>query len=62
MFDGLQEMNDKALQNLFNNFVNRIDIDNKKVVLTLRVSPFAPFVDKPAIGQPHVILSTNYLR
>ena len=62
MFDGLQEMNDKALQNLFNNFVNRIDIDNEKVVLTLRVSPFAPFVDKSASGQPHVILSTNYLR
>ena len=62
MFDGLQEMNDKALQNLFNNFVNRIDIDNEKVVLTLRVSPFAPFVDKPASGQPHVILCINYLR
>ena len=55
-------MNDKALQNLFNIFVNRIDIDNEKVALTLRVSPFAPFVDKPASGQPHVILSTNYLR
>lgn len=62
MFDGLQDMSDKALKNLFDNFVYKIEIDNEKVSLTLRVSPFAPFVDNLPSGQPHVTLSTNYLR
>lgn len=58
-FDGLENPDDYAMKNLFDNFVERITIDNGEIALTLRVSPFAPFEDKQASGQPHISLSTK---
>lgn len=54
--DGLIDPNDFALKNLFDNFIERIEIDNGLITLYIRVSPFAPFEDKQTSGQPHVCL------
>lgn len=60
--DNLIEPDDHALKNLFDNFVERIEIDNREILLTLRVSPFAPFEYNAPSGQPHVSLNSRLER
>ena len=52
--------NDKALKHLFDRFVNRIDITDDDVILTLAVCPVSR--DSVPNGQPHFKLSLNEKR
>ena len=53
---------DHVLKNLFDNFVDKIVIDNNTVDVTLVVRPSARIAYKRASGHPHVLLSQNFKR
>lgn len=53
---------DEILKNLYDNFVDKIVIDNERVDVSLIVRPFGRIAYKQTSGQPHVMLSANYKR
>ena len=53
---------DEVLKNLFDNFVDKIVIDNETVDVTLVVRPSARIAYKKSSGHPHVLLSQNLKR
>lgn len=61
-FDNLENPDDYALKNLFDNFVERIDVDNVEILVTLRVSPFTPLEYSDTSGQPRVVLNSSFTR
>lgn len=61
-FANLEKPDDYALKNLFDNFVERIDVDNTETLITLRVSPFTPLEYSDTSGQPRVVLNSSFKR
>lgn len=61
-FDHLEKPDDYALKNLFDNFVERIDVDNAEILVTLRVSPFTPLEYNDTGGHPRVVLNSRLER
>lgn len=47
---------DAVLKNLFDNFVEKITIDNDMIDLVIKVNPLSPIAYKQPTGQPQVIL------
>lgn len=62
MLDHADSTDDEVLKNLFDNFVDRIVIDNETVDVTLIVRPSARIAYSKPSGHPHVTLSQNFKR
>lgn len=62
MLSHAESTDDEILKNLFDNFVEKIVIDNERVDITLIVRPFGRIAYKKTHGQPHVLLYANYKR
>lgn len=62
MLEHAESTDEDVLKNLFDNFVDKIVIDNERVVVTLVVRPFGRIAYKNTSGQPHVLLNANYKR
>lgn len=62
MFEHADSTDDEVLKILFDNFVERIVIDNERVDLFLVVRPFGRVAYKTPTGQPQVTLSANMRR
>lgn len=62
MLQHAESTDDEILKNLFDNFVEKIVIDNERVDVTLIVRPFGRVAYKKTSGHPHVTLSANYKR
>ena len=63
MMDISDTTDDEVLQTIFNNFVEKIVIDNEEIKIHLFVSPFVDqFVYKSSCGQPSVNLYKNIKR
>lgn len=59
MFEHAESTDDEVLKVLFDNFVERIVIDNERVDLFLVVRPFGRVAYKKPTGQPQVTLYSN---
>lgn len=53
---------EQVLKNLFDNFVDKIVINNERVEVSLIVHPLGRFAYKKPSGHPHVSLSQNFKR
>ena len=62
MLDHAESTDDEILKNLYDNFVDKIVIDNERVDVSLIVRPFGRVAYKQSSGQPHVLLHANYKR
>lgn len=62
MLSHADSTDDDVLKNLFDNFVERIVIDNETVDVTLVVRPSARSAYKKPSGHPHVALYQNFKR
>ena len=62
MFDHADSTDDQLLKNLFDNFVDKIIINNERVDVFLIVHPLGRFAYKKTSGHPHVTLSQNFKR
>lgn len=62
MLDHADSTDDEILKNLYDNFVDKIVIDNERVDVSLIVRPFGRVAYKQTSGQPHVLLNANYKR
>ena len=62
MLDHAESTDDEILKNLYDNFVDKIVIDNERVDVSLIVRPFGRVAYKQTSGQPHVLLHANYKR
>lgn len=57
-----ESTDDEILKHLFDNFVDKVVIDNERVDVSLIVRPFGRVAYKKTSGQPHVLLYANYKR
>lgn len=57
-----ESTDDEILKHLFDNFVDRITIDNERVDVALIVRPFGRVAYKKTSGHPHVMLYANFKR
>ena len=62
MLDHADSTDDEVLKNLFDNFVDRIVIDNDTVDVTLVVRPSARIAYKTTSGHPQVTQSAIHKR
>ena len=62
MLNHADSTDDEILKNLFDNFVEKIVIDNERVDVSLIVRPFGRVAYKKTSGHPHVLLNVNYKR
>ena len=62
MLDHAESTDDEILKNLYDNFVDKIVIDNERVDVSIIVRPFGRVAYKRTSGQPHVLLSANFKR
>ena len=62
MLEQAESTDEYILKNIFDNFVERIDIDNERVDVTLIVRPFGRIEHKKTSGHPHITLSSNFER
>lgn len=62
MLNHAESTDDEILKNLYDNFVDKITIDNERVDVSLIVRPFGRVAYKQSSGQPHVLLHANYKR
>lgn len=63
MMDISDTTDDEVLQTIFNNFVEKITIDNETISISLFVSPPTGRIgDKLSLGHPHVTIGTNIKR
>ena len=62
MLQHAESTDDEILKNLYDNFVEKIVIDNERVDVALIVRPFGRVAYKRTSGQPHVLLHANYKR
>lgn len=62
MLSHADSTDDEILKNLFDNFVDRIVIDNERVDVSLIVRPFGRSAYKKPSGHPHVSLRQNFKR
>ena len=62
MLDHAESTDDEVLKHLYDNFVDKIVIDNERVDVSLIVRPLGRVAYKKTSGHPHVLLSANYKR
>ena len=62
MLDHAESTDDEILKNLYDNFVDKIVVDNERVDVSLIVRPFGRVAYKKTSGHPQVTLSANYKR
>lgn len=62
MLEQAESTDDYILKNIFDNFVEKIEIDNERVDVTLIVRPFGRIEHKKTSGHPHVTLCTKIER
>ena len=62
MLDHADSTDEQLLKNLFDNFVDKIIINNERVDVFLIVHPLGRFAYKQPSGHPHVALSQNFKR
>lgn len=62
MLEHAASTDDEILKNLYDNFVDKIVIDNERVDVSLIVRPFGRVAYKRTSGQPHVLLHAKYKR
>lgn len=62
MLSHAESTDEYVLKNLFDNFVDRIVIDNERVDVSLIVRPFGRSAYKKPSGHPHVTLSQKFNR
>lgn len=62
MLQHAESTDDEILKNLYDNFVEKIVIDNERVDVSLIVRPFGRVAYKQSSGQPHVLLHANCKR
>lgn len=62
MLEHAESSDEYVLKNLFDNFVDKIVIDNERVDISLIVRPFGDIAYKRTSGHPHVTLSQNFKR
>lgn len=62
MLDHADSTDEQLLKNLFDNFVDKIIINNERVDVYLIVHPLGRFAYKQPSGHPHVALSQNFKR
>ena len=62
MLDHAESTDDEILKNLYDNFVEKIVIDNERVDVSIIVRPFGRVAYKKTSGHPHVSLHANLTR
>lgn len=62
MLDHAESTDDEILKHLYDNFVDKIVIDNERVDVSLIVRPIGRVAYKRTSGHPHVLLHANYKR
>lgn len=62
MLEQAESTDEYILKNIFDNFVDKIVIDNERVDVSLIVRPFGRIEHKKTSGHPHVILCTEIKR
>lgn len=62
MLDHADSTDDEILKNLYDNFVEKIVIDNERIDVSLNVRPFGHVAYKKTSGHPHVVLSASFNR
>lgn len=62
MLDHADSTDDEILKNLYDNFVEKIVIDNERVDVSIIVRPFGRVAYKKTSGHPHALLHANYKR